>query len=396
MQNNRKPDSTFMATCIIYIVILLTFVLLRIAGSLGIYEKIGGLAGDILFSFLSQIVIMLVIPIFGFWFYKRMQAKKTPRQGMTFAEFAAQQERGGTLYNYSPDGSVIASEAKQPNCLGILRSWGFNNPGAKVIGFAFLLGLLLFFFNIFVSGFFHTFLSLLGYRFPVSGGVDGGESGGISVAAAFFVGLLLIAVLPGLCEEVSHRGLLLNGLASRIGIMRAVVLSSVMFGLMHLNIVQVFYATILGFLMALAALATRSIWTAVIMHFMNNALATYFSFAGANGWFGANFFIGFGSIFNNLILYLVATVLLYFVLMAIIHAFARENYVKDRLKSSDGNTIVVPRTKGLAAVKYYLTAQHPQNHQPLRPLEKTLLCGIIFLGVVITGMTLVWGLPPWF
>ena len=101
--------------------------------------------------------------------------------------------------------------------------------------------------------------------------------------------VVLVAVLPAICEETTHRGLLIHGY-SMLGIKRAVIYSSLMFGLMHLNINQFFYATILGFLIALSTLMSKSIIPAMIIHFMNNFISTYISFAQSNKWFGYELF----------------------------------------------------------------------------------------------------------
>ena len=205
------------------------------------------------------------------------------------------------------------------------------------------------------------------------------------------ISLVMIAVLPGFCEEVTHRGLLVNGFAPRIGVMRAVMMSAILFGLMHMNIIQCFYAAILGYFMALAMLATRSIWTPIIIHFTNNAMGTYLTYAGAYGWFGGDvltrlfdFLGGMATIFI-----LAFFIILYFVIVAIIHKFSRENYIKDRRHSEQGP--ILYRGGGMGAIRYYLMGGVVTKRDPLRPLEKTLIYGIVFLGVVITGMTLVWG-----
>jgi len=370
----KGKDNTFVATCVIYLIVLLSFVCLRIVGGLGGFDKLDDRFSDILFSVISQLIIMFLIPVVAFSIYrKKAIAKKVQQGNMTFAQFAEKQERG-EQFNQT-----------------VLQGWGFKKPSGKIIGFAILLGFLLFFFNIFVGGFANGILGLLGYRFPTGGGETA-----FTGVPGLLISLVLIAVLPGLCEETAHRGLLMRGFAPRIGIMKAVLFSAVIFGLMHLNIVQCIYAAVLGYIMALAVLATRNIWTAVIMHFMNNAIGVYISYAGTNGWFGGNIFNGLMDFLSSLgLFYFIAYILLfvgvYMGLMAIIHKFARENYLKDHAHTEGGAPPIPARLKGGAAVKFYLTSGQPANREPLRPIEKTLFAGIIFLGTLITAMTLIWG-----
>jgi len=368
-----RGDNAFVAVCAIYLVVLLSFVLLRIVSGLGGFDKLDNRFSDVLFSILSQIVIMFLIPVVGFTIYLKKSKKKEPQGSMTFAQFAQKQERGEQLNQT------------------VLQSWGFKKPSARIIGYAILLGILLYFFNVFVGSFANGILGMFGYRFP-----SGGGETAFTGVVGLLIGLVLIAVLPGICEETAHRGLLLRGFASRIGLMKAVMFSSIIFGLMHLNIVQCIYAAVLGYIMALAVLATRNIWTAVIMHFMNNAIGVYFSYASTNGWLGGNILNGLMGFFESLgFFYFIAYILLfvgvYMALMAIIQKFARENYIKDHTKTEGGPPPIPARLKGGAAVKFYLTANQPVHREPLRPLEKTLLAGIIFLGTLITAMTLVWG-----
>ena len=67
-----------------------------------------------------------------------------------------------------------------------------------------------------------------------------------------------------------------------LGAKKAILLSGLMFGLMHLNINQFFYATILGFYFGYVALSCGSIYPTMIMHFTNNAISTFMTFAIVN------------------------------------------------------------------------------------------------------------------
>jgi sodium transport system permease protein len=88
--------------------------------------------------------------------------------------------------------------------------------------------------------------------------------------------ILLIAVTPAICEELVFRGILLQGLSSRMSMPRAVVGSALIFGAFHLSFETVirFLPTFwLGLLMAYVVWNTRSLFTSMLMHFINNATA---------------------------------------------------------------------------------------------------------------------------
>jgi hypothetical protein len=89
----------------------------------------------------------------------------------------------------------------------------------------------------------------------------------------FFV---ILACLIGFVEEAFFRGLLLQALAPR-GLWKAAVLSSIIFGVLHLlnllfgadpaaTLIQTVYATAMGFGFAAVTLRTGSLWPLVAIH----------------------------------------------------------------------------------------------------------------------------------
>jgi hypothetical protein len=50
----------------------------------------------------------------------------------------------------------------------------------------------------------------------------------------------------------------------------AVIGSAVLFGLMHQNVGQLFYATVAGVVLAILYLETKSIWAPILLHLYNN------------------------------------------------------------------------------------------------------------------------------
>jgi sodium transport system permease protein len=84
--------------------------------------------------------------------------------------------------------------------------------------------------------------------------------------------LILVAVLPAICEEFLFRGAILSGLRSRFTKWGAIVLSGVLFGLVHApQAVFRFLPTAwLGIVLAWVVWESRSLWVAVLLHFVNN------------------------------------------------------------------------------------------------------------------------------
>lgn len=81
-----------------------------------------------------------------------------------------------------------------------------------------------------------------------------------------------IAVLPALIEEFCVRGVVMQSLR-KYGDSFAIGVSAVVFALLHANAVQIPFALVGGIIIGYAVIATDSIWTGVIIHFLNNAVS---------------------------------------------------------------------------------------------------------------------------
>lgn len=91
--------------------------------------------------------------------------------------------------------------------------------------------------------------------------------------APFGLLLLLVAVAPAISEEIIFRGVIGRGLIARWGILAGVILTSIMFGIVHMHPAHVVALLPLAFLLHLTYFATRSILAPMLLHFLNNSLA---------------------------------------------------------------------------------------------------------------------------
>ena len=89
--------------------------------------------------------------------------------------------------------------------------------------------------------------------------------------------LMVFAMTPAICEELAFRGFILSGLARGGRLAIAVAISSLMFGIIHMIPQQAFNAALLGLVLGLLAIYSRSLFPAMAFHFCNNALATFYS-----------------------------------------------------------------------------------------------------------------------
>ena len=95
------------------------------------------------------------------------------------------------------------------------------------------------------------------------------ESLGTMTENPFLVNLFMIAVLPAVLEEIVFRGIFYRAYREK-GVVGAMILSSVTFGLMHMNFNQFCYAFVLGVIFCILVEATGSIFPAMIAHFVIN------------------------------------------------------------------------------------------------------------------------------
>ena len=191
-----KGKSEFFKTNLIYFSTMVLFVVLRICTAMDVFSFLGETQGLIL-TLITQVGLMFLIP-FGLFCNLN---KTTPKDA--------------------------------------LRKFNFRKIDFKTVIISILIGLIVFVLNIFVSTFFSSILNFFGYS-SSSGGVKADASWG-----GFFYSLLSVAILPAFCEEFIHRGMLLSSY-NKLGFKKAVLISGLMFGLIHLNVGQFFYATIIG------------------------------------------------------------------------------------------------------------------------------------------------------
>ena len=218
----------------IYYICMVVFCLLRVFSSSGLF--ISGMAGEVVFSLMVQILTLFVLPLFLYC----------------------------TLFQATP---------KQ-----LFKDCNYEKINIQTILISFVLGLLCFVINIGVSSLFTGILTFTGYRYPGSGG-----SAGNYTVWNFFLQIFLTAVLPAFAEEFLHRGLVLQGI-KHMGFKRAIVISSLLFGLLHFNITQTAYAFVIGLILGLVAVVSKNIYAAMIIHFVNDFISVYLEFASARKW----------------------------------------------------------------------------------------------------------------
>lgn len=87
----------------------------------------------------------------------------------------------------------------------------------------------------------------------------------------FFVIFTLMGILGPMSEELVCRGIIYHGYKRTGTVMQALLLSSMIFALMHMNFNQAAYAFVIGVAMVLLVEATGSIWSSILVHVTFNS-----------------------------------------------------------------------------------------------------------------------------
>ena len=85
--------------------------------------------------------------------------------------------------------------------------------------------------------------------------------------------LVVLAVIPGICEELAFRGFVLSGLRHMGHKWQAIVVSAFFFGLTHAIFQQSIVACFLGILLGFIAVQTGSLIPCMLYHVLHNTLA---------------------------------------------------------------------------------------------------------------------------
>ena len=104
-------------------------------------------------------------------------------------------------------------------------------------------------------------------------------SGGYEEAASHFYGgtfvmeLIGSAFLTPILEELVYRGIIYSRLKYMVGIIPSMVGASLIFAIMHFNIVQFLYAFLLGFVLIVFMEKTGHVYGAILGHITANTIA---------------------------------------------------------------------------------------------------------------------------
>lgn len=375
VEGNKKSISKVFA---IYFICMAMFCVVRICGGLGVLPST--ILGDTAYTLIIQLGVLFFLPFLLYSVFLKVKPKQ------------------------------------------VFEHCNYFKINTNVIVISLCIGVLCFIINIAVSSLFNGMLAFSGYNFNY--GSSATDPSYYSIGN-LFLQLLLVGVLPALCEEFLHRGILLQG-TKHIGFKKSILISSLLFALLHFNIEQVSYAFVIGLILGFVSVVAKNIWPAIIIHFVNNSIATYLEFAEARGWFFGDVldmfqnFLGsnnpmFIFVLVSIVMITVVVLLCLFVWLLYKQTIVRKvnkavNKAYDKVSVFSRNApirvgeeheviIELLESSTLLNLNYkamdnpidIVMPKEKSRYKP-RPIEKVFLWGAIFMGALITIFTYTWGL----
>ena len=154
-----------------------------------------------------------------------------------------------------------------------------------------------------------------------------------SIPSGLWQSILFVSLFPSLFEELLVRGIVLDGYRNK-NIIVACLMNGFIFGMIHLNFYQFSYCFILGCLSAYLVFITKSIFSAVLIHFINNTHVCISIFFEDKNLFLINFIES--SISNPTTQYIllfalsiIGLIFIYFILKYIKHVYGDVDYTRN-------------------------------------------------------------------
>lgn len=92
-----------------------------------------------------------------------------------------------------------------------------------------------------------------------------------------WIGIFAIAVAGPVLEELLFRGAITKVLLQKYTPAKAILFSALIFGIFHINPIQIVPAFLIGLLLAWVYYKTASLIPCIVMHVLNNSISVYFN-----------------------------------------------------------------------------------------------------------------------
>jgi membrane protease YdiL (CAAX protease family) len=88
----------------------------------------------------------------------------------------------------------------------------------------------------------------------------------------FVTAVLVISLMPALVEEVLFRGVIQNGLVNRYGAVKGIIMTSILFAVIHINPATLISVFLMSMMMGYIYYKTNNLIYTSLFHFLNNVI----------------------------------------------------------------------------------------------------------------------------
>lgn len=96
--------------------------------------------------------------------------------------------------------------------------------------------------------------------------------------------ILVVGIIGPICEELMFRGIVFHRLKDWVKPQAAIAISALLFGIYHGNVVQFFYATCMGVMLAVIYDKTGTLWISIVAHIAANLWSLFGSSFWSSLW----------------------------------------------------------------------------------------------------------------
>lgn len=83
--------------------------------------------------------------------------------------------------------------------------------------------------------------------------------------------IITVVIVAPIFEEIMCRALVMNSLNRGMPLTLAIIIQAILFGLLHVHIISIAYATCLGIILAIVRIRYNSLYPCILLHMMYNA-----------------------------------------------------------------------------------------------------------------------------
>ena len=164
------------------------------------------------------------------------------------------------------------------------------------------------------------------------------------VSTSPIIVMLIIGILSPICEELTFRGVIFNAYKNDSNGILPVIMSALLFGLMHMNFNQTAYASVIGIFLALLVNATQSLWSSIVFHIIFNSSEVILMYISTLATTTSQDTVNSGIKIGTILIYAAVSVVTTFLAIKVLKLIAKNEGHTNELAASFNISKVKPKT----------------------------------------------------